>query len=408
MLTQKSSARPAAIFRIRALIWPNRSQGRAAQSHAVKRIAVLGATGSIGRQTLDVAKALSDRLQVVAMTANTQDHALVAAAAEHGVSRLALMDEDAAARAQLPGGVQAVCDIATAEDVDVVVVAVAGVIGLLPTLAAIRAGKAIALASKEVLVAAGEVVMPLVAKHGVTMTPIDSEHSAVFQCLLGSTPDQVAKVTLTASGGPFRGWTSDRLASVAPEDALNHPTWRMGGKITVDSATLMNKGLEMIEAHWLFGLAMDQVDFVVHPQSIVHSFVTFNDGSALAQLGWPDMRLPIQYALLHPERVPAGMRPWNPVASGDLTFEPPDLATFRCPGLARAAAEAGGTMPSVMNAANEHAANAFLRGECGFLQIADAVEAAMSAHENSAADLDAVIEADRWARERTARFLRSE
>lgn len=365
----------------------------------MKRIVVLGATGSIGTQTLDVVRQHPDRLQVVGLTAHRQGEALQAAAAEFGVKRIALMDESAAQSAGIPGGLQAVIDIATCAEADWVVVAVAGVIGLHPTLAAIRAGKHIALASKEVLVAAGGVVMPLIREHGLRMTPIDSEHSAIFQCMQGYTADQIASITLTASGGPFRGQSRADLAGVTVEQALNHPTWRMGGKITIDSATLMNKGLEMIEAHWLFGLSMDQVNVVVHPQSVVHSLVTFKDGSALGQLGWPDMRLPIQYALLWPERVESGLRPWNPTLTPTLTFEPVDEATFAGLRLARQATAAGGTMPCLMNAANEEAVAQFLAGRCGFLQMADLIESAMATHRVTAPELEALEAADREGRQ---------
>lgn len=365
----------------------------------MKRIVVLGATGSIGTQTLDVVRQHPDRLQIVGMTAHRQAEALVASAAEFGVRHIALMDETAAQSAGIPGGLQAVIDVVTVAEADWVVVAVAGVIGLHPTLAAIRACKHIALASKEVLVAAGEVVMPLIRAQGLHMTPIDSEHSAIFQCLQGYNADQIESITLTASGGPFRGQTRADLATVTVDEALNHPTWRMGGKITIDSATLMNKGLEMIEAHWLFGLSMSQVNVVVHPQSVVHSLVTLKDGSALGQLGWPDMRLPIQYALLWPERVKSGLRPWNPTLTPTLTFEPVDETTFAGLRLARQAAAAGGTMPCLMNAANEEAVAQFLAGRCGFLAMADLIESAMAAHQVASPELEALEAADREGRE---------
>lgn len=292
----------------------------------------------------------------------------------------------------------------TSDEVDMVVVAVAGVIGLLPTIEAIKAGKDIALASKEVLVAAGEIVMPLIAKHGVTMTPVDSEHSAIFQCMQGYRSDQVEELILTASGGPFRGRSLADLKNVSVQDALNHPTWNMGGKITIDSATLMNKGLESIEAKWLFGLEMDQVKVVVHPQSVVHSFVKFHDGSVLGQLGWPNMRLPIAYALLYPERRKNDLKPWNPVDTPNLTFESVDEETFRCLKLARQSARVGGTMPCAMNAANEEAANAFLRGDVEFLEIAQIVEKSMNAHTVVPATLESILETDA----QTRAFVRNE
>jgi 1-deoxy-D-xylulose-5-phosphate reductoisomerase len=284
-------------------------------------------------------------------------------------------------------------------EADLVVVAVAGVIGLTPTVEAIKAGKDIALASKEVLVAAGEVVMPLVRQHDVNLTPIDSEHSALFQCLQGYRSEQVEKLILTASGGPFRGRQTEDLKNITVDQALNHPTWRMGGKITIDSATLMNKGLETIEAKWLFDVDIDQVDVVIHPQSVVHSLVKFNDGSVLGQLGWPDMRLPIAYALLYPDRLPNQLRPWNPVDTPHLSFEPVDHETFRSICLAREASKVGGTMPCVLNAANEEAANAFLRSEVAFLRIPEIVERTMAGHRPEEPGLDNLLRADATARE---------
>ncbi len=366
----------------------------------MKRIAILGSTGSIGTQTLDIIERHPDRLEVVALAAARNGWQLIDQGRRFGVDRIVLFDESAAKEFSLPGGMNALCDLVTADQVDLVVVAVAGVIGLLPTLAAIDAGKQIALASKEVLVAAGEIVMPRVRERGTVLTPIDSEHSALFQCLQGYRHDQIEQLILTASGGPFRGRTRNALGAITVEQALAHPTWRMGGKITIDSATLMNKGLETIEAKWLFDVEIDQVDVVVHPQSIVHSFAKFKDGSVLGQLGWPDMRLPIQYALLYPERRRNDLKPWSPLDTPHLSFEPVDHETFPCIALAQQSARFGGTMPSVMNAANEEAANAFLRGEIGFLDIPEVVRRTMEAHYSpTQVDLDAILEADRWARE---------
>lgn len=364
----------------------------------MKRVVVLGSTGSIGTQTLDVLSQFTDRFELIGLAAKANQALLEEQAARFGVKNTALMDRD---------GLDAVTQLAVLPEADIVVVSVAGVIGLKPTLAAIEAGKHIALASKEVLVAAGEVVMPLVRKHGVTLTPIDSEHSALFQCLQGYRPDQVQSLILTASGGPFRGKTKDDLRAITVDQALNHPTWRMGGKITIDSATLMNKGLEMIEAKWLFGVEMDQVDVVIHPQSVVHSMVKFNDGSVLGQLGWPDMRLPIAYALLYPERVPNAMRPWNPVETPNLTFEAVDEATFPAIGLVREAVRRGGTMPCALNAANEEAANAFLRGEIPFLGIAETVERAMNAHVPQEPNLQNLLQTDASTRELTRTLMLS-
>jgi 1-deoxy-D-xylulose-5-phosphate reductoisomerase len=363
----------------------------------VTQIVVLGSTGSIGSQTLEVARQHPDRIRVVGLAAGKNAEALRRQSQEWPGAKLALHEapEDwSGAR-----GMEGLIELATMPEADVVVVSVAGVIGLLPTIRAIEAGKRIALASKEVLVAAGEIVMPLLAKHGVAMAPIDSEHSALFQCLQGYRPDQVEELILTASGGPFRGYSSSQLEHVTREQTLNHPTWNMGGKITVDSATMMNKALETIEAKWLFGVEIEQVRIVVHPQSVVHSLVKFKDGSALGQLGWPDMKLPIQYALLYPERVPNALRPWDPTDTPSLTFEPLDETVFRGPSLAREASKIGGTMPAAFNATNEEAANAFLRGQMGFLAITEAVEAAMSHHVARSATLEHILEADREARE---------
>jgi 1-deoxy-D-xylulose-5-phosphate reductoisomerase len=373
----------------------------------LRRIVVLGSTGSIGTQTLDVVRSHPDRFEIVGLAAHRNAEALAQQAAGLPGARTALMDEAAANAAGVRGGIEALCDLARSPEADVVVVAVAGVVGLLPTLAAIEAGKRVALASKEVLVAAGGIVMDAVARTGAEITPIDSEHSAVFQCLEGRDRASVAGIVITSSGGPFRGKTRQELAHVSREEALRHPTWSMGGKITVDSATLMNKGLETIEACWLFGLPLEAVDVVVHPQSIVHSFVRLRDGSVLAQLGWPDMRLPILLALSAPERVPNPLRPWSPEQTPSLTFEPPDYGTFRAPVLARQAFEAGGTAPCALNAANEAAVNAFLRGECGFLELTNTVEEVLNRHRPAQADLDAVLHVDAWARETVSDILRS-
>jgi 1-deoxy-D-xylulose-5-phosphate reductoisomerase len=299
----------------------------------------------------------------------------------------------------IPSGIAAISELAQDPEVDLVVVAVAGVIGLVPTLSAIRAGKQVALASKEVLVAAGELVMPEVRARGVTLTPIDSEHSAILQCLQGARRDAVERIYITSSGGPFRGYNRDQLAKVTRAQALDHPTWRMGGKITIDSATLMNKGLEIIEAKWLFDLPLDRLEVVVHPQSIVHSLVRFVDGSVLGQMGLPDMRLPIQYALLYPDRVPNGFPAWNPMDGATLTFEQPDHESFPAIRLARKAEAMGGTAPCVLNAANEEAVHAFLRGEFPFIEIVERVEQTLSRHQPVEPTLDNLLQADAWARE---------
>lgn len=359
-------------------------------------VVILGATGSIGRQTLDVIAQHPDRLRVVGMAAGSDGDGLQRLGKSWPNAKLALYRD--APGFEGPTGMEALIDLATLEEADLVVVSVAGVIGLLPTLCAIEAGKNIALASKEVLVAAGEIVMPLVAKHGVAMTPIDSEHSALFQCLQGYRSDQVESLILTASGGPFRGRTVNNLKGITVAQALDHPTWNMGGKITIDSATLMNKALETIEAKWLFGVEIDQVEIVVHPQSVVHSMVRFRDGSVLGQLGWPDMRLPIQYALLYPDRIANKLRTWNPVETPNLAFEGLDESVFRGPALARESVRIGGTMPAFFNAANEQAVQEFLQERLGFLGIQETVEAAMAHHKASPASLESVLEADAEAR----------
>ncbi len=360
----------------------------------MKNVVVLGSTGSIGTQTLDIIAQHPDRLRVVGLAANANEAMLSDQAARFSVKHTCL--------ASLPPSSQNPCtlaQLATLTEADLVVVSVAGVIGLMPTIAAIKAGKDIALASKEVLVAAGEVVMPLVNEYGVTMTPIDSEHSAIFQCLQGYLPEQIDRLMLTASGGPFRGKKRAELEQITVEQALAHPTWRMGGKITIDSATLMNKGLETIEAKWLFGVGIDQVDTVIHPQSVIHSMVKYKDGSVLGQLGWPDMRLPIQYALLYPERKPNAMKPWNPLETTNLTFEPVDHETFPSIQIAKESVRVGGTAPCAMNAANEEVANAFLRGEVSFLAIPDIVRETLARHERKDPTLDNLLHTDVQSRE---------
>jgi len=363
----------------------------------MKRVVILGSTGSIGTQTLDVISQHPDELQVVGLAAHSNAEKLKEQADRYRVRCTALYAEDP----------ESVTQLACLPEADIVVISVAGVIGLVPTIEAIKAGKQIALASKEVLVAAGEIVMPLVSEHQTVLTPIDSEHSAIFQCVQGYRYEQIERLYLTASGGPFRGKKRDELRSVTVEQALNHPTWRMGGKITVDSATLMNKGLETIEAKWLFGLDVDQVEVVVHPQSVIHSMVKFKDGSVLGQMGWPDMRLPISYALLYPQRLPNNLPAWNPIDTPSLTFERVDSDTFPSINLAKAASRTGGTMPAVMNAANEEAANSFLRDEVKFLQIPEIVAEAMEKHPPKKTNLASVLEADAQTRQFVRRYIQT-
>lgn len=374
------------------------------------RIVILGATGSIGLQTLDVAKSHLDKIQIVGLAARSNGAKLKELAAEHGLLQkspisLALDDEVAANLHGVPGGLSALEDLVCREDVDLVVVATAGVVGLRPTISAIKAGKKIALASKEVLVAAGELIMPLLQEFGTLMTPIDSEHSAIFQCLQGYDIDQVSELILTSSGGPFRGKKRAELLEVTPEQAGKHPTWpTMGGKITVDSATLMNKALEMIEAVWLFGVRLDQVQVCVHPQSVVHSMIRLKDGSVLGQLGWPDMRMPIQVALFHPLRTHCSVPVWNPWDTPQLTFEKPDEETFLALQYAREAFAAGGTMPCVFNAANEEAVAQFLNRKLSFLGIYDAVKSTFEEHQVMPVTFESLLGADEWARIKVREF----
>lgn len=379
----------------------------------MKRIAVLGSTGSIGTQCMDVATRLSDRIQVVALAAHHDHERLWQQAQQFGVQHVALVDEAASAllRERQPdwhvySGDEGLQAVATLPDVDMVVVGVAGVCGLAATVAALRAGKSIALASKEVLVAAGESVMSLAKERGLAVVPIDSEHSAVFQCLQGERPEAVRRILLTASGGALRDVPLEKLPFVTPERALQHPTWRMGAKITIDSATLMNKGLEIIEAHWLFGVPAEQIEVVLHPQSIVHALVEMCDGSVLAQLGLPDMRLPIQYALLYPERVDTALPRLNLTQVGALTFSEPDPRRYPALQVARDALAVGGTMPAAMNAANEVAVARFLKGEIRFTDIVRCVQEVMEKHQPQPATLEAVQTVDSWAREQ-ARLWKS-
>jgi 1-deoxy-D-xylulose-5-phosphate reductoisomerase len=371
------------------------------------RIAILGSTGSIGRQALDVAAAHPERIEVVALAANTSAQLLAEQTRAFSVRDVAVADLQSAAvareilgtSADVAEGPDAVVALAAHPDVDVVLNSLVGAAGLRATVAALKAGKTLALANKESLVVGGELVMGLV-KPG-QMLPVDSEHSAIFQCFLGEDARDATRIWLTASGGPFRGWTRQQLAGVTAEQALAHPTWNMGPKITIDSSTLMNKGLEVIEAHHLFGMSIDQVRIVVHPQSCVHSMVEFSDGSVKAHLGATDMRIPIQYAFSHPRRWSAPLEPVDFAALGRLDFAEPDLETFGCLRLALDAGRAGGTLPCVLNAANEVAVAAFLAGECGYLGIEETVEAVLAAHERESLEsVEQLEDADAWARSR--------
>jgi len=376
----------------------------------MKNVVLLGSTGSIGTQVLDIIARLPEKLRVVGLAANNSVERLAQQANQFGVSNVSIGGDAARVRdlkERLAGGnfrvfsgVEGMCALATLPEADLVVVAVAGAVGIRPTHAAIEAGKEIALASKEVLVAAGEHTMRLAKRKGVAILPIDSEHSALFQCVQGAPDRSIERIYLTASGGPFRTTPKEQLRDVTPEQALRHPTWNMGGLVTINSATLMNKGLEIIEAHWLFDVPVDDVEVVVHPQSIVHSMVRFHDGSVLAQLGLPDMRLPIQYALVYPERPDTGLPRLDPLTMGRLVFESPDMEKFPALRLARRAAAAGGTMPAVMNAANEAAVALFLQRRLPFPGIMEVVEAVMACHVVTEPTYENVLNADAWARQR--------
>jgi len=384
----------------------------------MKKICILGSTGSIGRQVLDVAERLGDRVRIVGLAAHRNVELLSEQVRRFNVKIAAigdpaLKDELDALLQNLPcktnAGGEGLNEVAAWPEADAVVIALAGSPGLEPTLAAIDAGKQIALASKEVLVMAGEVVTRLAKARGVEILPIDSEHSAIFQCVHGERAEHIEKIFLTASGGPFRNTPISELARVTPEQALAHPTWRMGKKITVDSANLMNKALEIIEAHWLFGVPASKVEVVIHPQSIVHSMVMFTDGSVIAQLGLPDMRLPIQYALTYPDRINTNLPKFGIMEKAHLTFEAPDIERFPALKLAYEAAVVGGTMPAVLSAADEVAVELFLAGRLPFLEIAELVRKTMSAHEPvSHPELAEIIEADRWARETSQRLAKGE
>jgi 1-deoxy-D-xylulose-5-phosphate reductoisomerase len=372
-----------------------------------KRVILLGSTGSIGTSALKVARDIPDRMQVVGLAAHRSVEALVAQVAETGVKFVTVTDAESAkaARAALPGdvtvfdGAQGLVDLVQAVDADMVLVAIVGVAGLAPALAAVERNMDLAVASKEILVMAGEAVMASARQHKVHVLPVDSEHSAIFQCLEGANGNAVCRILLTASGGPFRQMPAGQLASVTVAQALKHPTWTMGRKITIDSATLFNKGLEMIEARWLFDVPMSKIEVVVHPQSIVHSMVEFTDNSVIAQLSHSDMCFPIQYAVTWPERVPNSLRPLNFAELGALTFEAPRTSDFPSLNLARHAGEIGGTLPAVLNAANEVAVEAFLNERISFPMIWQTVERVMGRHTTIAhPNLDDLIEADVWAR----------
>ncbi|CAF0688985.1 1-deoxy-D-xylulose-5-phosphate reductoisomerase [Candidatus Methylacidithermus pantelleriae] len=380
-----------------------------------KRIILLGSTGSIGENALRVARSLPDRVEIVGLAAGSNHELLWRQYQEFRPQAVALYDLQAAhALAKLLprevpclAGPEGLCHLVETLEADLVLVAIVGTAGLRPTLAAIRTGKDIALASKEVLVMAGAIVTAALHKYGRRLLPVDSEHNAIFQCLEGRNREELRRIILTASGGPFRSTPKEALAHVTQTEALTHPTWKMGRKITVDSATLFNKGLEVIEAHWLFGVGIDQIEVVIHPQSIVHSLVEWVDGSVLAQLSVSDMRLPIQYALTYPDRLPTEVAPLNLVQVGSLTFEAPDPERFPALELARQAARSGGTFPCVLNAANEVAVQSFLQGSLSFADIPRCVQEVMEQHRAVAHPcLEEILEVDRWARAQAEKWVK--
>ena len=375
-----------------------------------KNIVLLGATGSIGVSTQKVVADLPGQFRLIGLASRASVDGMEQACRQFQPQAVAMTQagkaKELSARLGRPvsTGERGLVELATLPAADIVLIAIVGTAGLEPALAAIRAGKDIAVASKEILVMAGELVMREARRHGVRVLPVDSEHSAIFQCLEGREPREVKRLVLTASGGPFRQTPREQFEHITVAQALKHPSWNMGQKITIDSATLFNKGLEMIEARWLFDVEIDRVDVVVHPQSVVHSMVEFLDGSILAQLSVPDMRYPIQYALTWPRRLPNSMPPTDLARIGALTFENPDPAKFPSLRLAREAGRAGGTMPAVFNAANEVAVARFVAGAIRFTDIFATVERTMQAHRPVAAPpLDAILEADQWARKEANR-----
>ncbi|MFB8798035.1 MAG: 1-deoxy-D-xylulose-5-phosphate reductoisomerase [Microcoleus sp.] len=379
----------------------------------MKAITLLGSTGSIGTQTLDIVAQYPEQFRIVGLTAGRNVTLLAQQIRKFRPEIVAIGDEDKLQELQeaiadidpqpmILVGETGVVEVARYGDAEAVVTGIVGCAGLLPTIAAIQAGKDIALANKETLIAGGPVVNPLIEKHGVKILPADSEHSAIFQCLQGVIPGGLRRIILTASGGSFRDLPIEKLAEVTVADALKHPNWSMGQKITIDSATLMNKGLEVIEAHYLFGMDYDDIDIVIHPQSIIHSLIELQDTSVLAQLGWPDMRLPLLYALSWPERIHTDWKPLNLVKAGNLTFREPDHEKYPCMQLAYAAGRAGGSMPAVLNAANEQAVALFLEEKIQFLDIPKVIEIACEKHQQDncqSPGLDDILAADKWARQ---------
>ena len=384
----------------------------------MNNISILGCTGSIGTQALEVIRSINSgtrKFNVIGLTANTSLELLEKQIVEFKPRKVAIMDLECAEKAvtmfkkygvKVLHGIDGIIEVATLSDVDTVINALVGNIGLMPTLKAIRSGKHVALANKETIVTAGELVMLEAKKANVNIYPVDSEHSAIFQCLQGNQENKINNIYLTASGGAFRGKTLKELKNVTLEDALKHPNWVMGNKITIDSATLMNKGLEVIEAKWLFDLKIDQIKVLIHPQSIIHSMVEYEDGAIMAQLGVPDMKVPIQYALTYPKRIGNSFGKLDFSKNNNLTFEQPDIEKFRCLQLSFDALQIGGTMPTVLNAANEVAVAKFLEQKISFLQIPELIESAMNAYiaksdvkiEKYEYTIEDVLKADLWSR----------
>ena len=380
----------------------------------MRKISILGSTGSIGTQTLEVVEIL-ENIKVMAITGNSNVKLLEEQARKFQPELIAVMDEKNAEilkeklsdlNIRVVSGMNGLVEAATYEGVDTVVTSVVGNVGLKPTFEAIRAGKNIALANKETLVSAGQLVMDLAKKHNINIYPVDSEHSAIFQSLQGNEGNKIERILLTASGGPFRGKKREELLHVTAADALKHPNWSMGNKITIDSATLMNKGLEVMEAKWLFGVDVDQIEVLVHPQSIVHSAVEYEDGAIVAQLGEPDMRVPIQYALTYPKRIKNPFPRVDFTQRNNLTFDKPDMETFKCLSLAYRALKTGGTLPAVLNGANEVAVARFLKGDIGFLDIPELIEQTMDAYTvKYEYTLEDLLEADAWAKDYAAKVV---
>ena len=374
-----------------------------------RRVAILGSTGSIGRQALDVIRQHRDLFEVELLTANNSSELLIAQAREFDVNSAVICNEEkydeVASALQKDGikvfaGMDSVCSLVGGSNIDIVLTAMVGFSGLASTVAAIKAGKAIALANKETLVAAGSLVTALAREHGVPLLPVDSEHSAIFQCLQGCGNNRISRIHLTASGGPFREWSREKIAAAGPREALRHPNWQMGSKITIDSATMMNKGLEVIEAKWLFDVEPEDIRVVVHPESIIHSMVEFADGAVIAQLGHPDMREPIQYALAYPQRLNLDSRKLDFAALGSLSFSAPDTERFPALGLAYEALRRGGNLACTMNAANEIAVAAYLREEISFYGISDIVAETMAGVEFAASpSLDDIFATNEAAKE---------